>query len=79
MTTYPYLVQPTSFDPLSPSVDLAVSFAQKYLQQMKGGDYAPVANDKFVERRRTGMAKQMLESLRSVSAKSWTRTEDLFW
>lgn len=77
MTTYPYLVQPTSFDPLSPSVDLAVSFAQKYLQQMKSSDSAPVANDNFVERRRAGMAKQMLESLRSVSAKSWTRTEDL--
>ncbi|MEG4967959.1 hypothetical protein QUB11_15160 [Microcoleus sp. B6-A1] len=77
MTTYPYLVQPTSFDPLLPSVDLSVSFAQKYLQQTKSSDSAPVVNDNFLERRRAQIAKKMLESLRSVSAKSWTRTEDL--
>ena len=77
MTTYPYLVPPTSFDPLSPSVDLSVSFAQNYLQQMKSSDSAPVVNDNFLERRRAQIAKKMLESLRSVSAKSWNRTEDL--
>ncbi|MFB8794010.1 MAG: hypothetical protein U7126_07250 [Microcoleus sp.] len=75
MTNYPFLVDSTSFDPLSPSVDLSVSFAQKYMEQMKGGVAAGV-DDQFVERRRAGMAKKMLDSLRSVSAKSWTRTDD---
>jgi len=76
MTNYPLLVNSTSFDPLSSSVDLSVSFAQKYMEQMKGG-VATGVDDQFVERRRTGMAKKMLDSLRSVSAKSWTRTDDL--
>lgn len=57
MTTYPYLVESTSFDPLSPSIDLSVSFAPKYLQQMKG-DVAGDVDDHFVERRRAGMAKK---------------------
>jgi hypothetical protein len=77
MTTNPSLLGSTSFDPLSPSVDLSVSFAQKYLQQMKSGAPAIVGEDKFIERRRIGMAKQMLTSLRSVSAKSWTKTDYL--
>ncbi|TAF38985.1 MAG: hypothetical protein EAZ68_12530, partial [Oscillatoriales cyanobacterium] len=76
MTNYPNLVSSTSFDPLSPSVDLSVSFAQKYMQQMKG-NAGGVVDDRFAERRRTGMAKTMLESLRSVSAKSWTKTDNL--
>jgi Phycobilisome protein len=77
MTTNTSLLGSTSFNPLSPSVDLSVSFAQKYLQQMKGGAPATVVEDKFVERRRIGMAKQLLTSLRSVSAKSWTKTDYL--
>lgn len=77
MTNYPYLVHSTSFDPLSPSVDLSVSFAQKYMQQMKGASPEVADDDRFAERRRTGMAKTMLESLRSVSAKSWTKTDNL--
>lgn len=77
MTNYPYLVKSTSFDPLSPSVDLSVSFAQKYMQQMKGASPGSAGEDRFVDRRRAGMAKKMLDSLRSVSAKSWTKTDDL--
>jgi len=77
MTNYPYLVSSTSFDPLSPSVDLSVSFAQKYMQQMKGASPEVADDDRFAERRRTGMAKTMLDSLRSVSAKSWTKTDNL--
>ena len=46
------------------------------MEQMKGGVAADV-DDQFVERRRAGMAKKMLDSLRSVSAKSWTITDDL--
>lgn len=77
MTNYPYLVSSTSFDPLSLSVDLSVSFAQKYMQQMKGASPEVADDDRFAERRRTGMAKTMLDSLRSVSAKSWTKTDNL--
>ncbi|WP_293158063.1 MULTISPECIES: hypothetical protein [unclassified Microcoleus] len=77
MTTNPSFLSSTSFNPLSPSVDLSVSFAQKYLQQMKSGAPAVVGEDKFIERRRISMAKQMLTSLRSVSAKSWTKTDYL--
>ncbi|MEG4286015.1 hypothetical protein QUB68_23060 [Microcoleus sp. A006_D1] len=77
MTNYPYLVHSTSFDPLSPSVDLSVSFAQKYMQQMKGPAPGSAGEDRFVDRRRAGMAKRMLDSLRSVSAKSWTKTDNL--
>ncbi len=77
MTNYPYLVHSTSYDPLSPSVDLSVSFAQKYMQQMKGAAPVSTGEDRFVDRRRAGMAKKMLDSLRSVSAKSWTRTDNL--
>ncbi|NJL69112.1 MAG: hypothetical protein HC849_34325 [Oscillatoriales cyanobacterium RU_3_3] len=76
MTTYPSSVQPTQFDPLSHSVDLSVSFAQKYIAKMKGPGGGGV-EDNFVERRRAGMAKKMLESLRSVSAQSWIKTENL--
>ena len=76
MTNYPYLVSSTSFDPLSPTVDLSVSFAQKYMQQMKGVSPEAAGDDRFAERRRTGMAKTMLGSLRSVSAKSWTKTDN---
>jgi Phycobilisome protein len=76
MTNYPSLVQPTTFDPLSHSVDLSVSFAQKYIAKMKGPGGGGV-EDNFVERRRAGMAKKMLESLRSVSAQSWIKTENL--
>ncbi|MGL5060263.1 MAG: hypothetical protein ACRC62_09785 [Microcoleus sp.] len=76
MTNYPSLVQPTQFDPLSHSVDLSVSFAQKYVAQMKSSG-ATVSDDRFLERRRSAMAKKMLESLRAVSAKSWIQTETL--
>ena len=61
MTDYPHLVGSTSFDPLSPTVDLSVSFAQKYMQQMKGASSEVASDDRFAERRRTGMAKTMLE------------------
>ena len=44
---------------------------------MKGASPIAAGDDRFVERRRAGMAKKMLDSLRSVSAKSWTKTDNL--
>ena len=64
--------------PLS-SADLSVAFAQKYMQKVKG-DVTPevvVVDDRFLQRRREGMAEKLLNSLRSVSAKSWNKTENL--
>lgn len=63
-------------DGLPPAPDLSVTFAQKYLQRVKGNassDNAVVL--RFPERRRSGMGEKLLLSLRSVSAKSWTKTE----
>lgn len=60
------------------NADLSVTFAQKYLQHLQGSPTSdPVGEDRFLERRRRAMADQMLAALRSVSAKSWTKTENL--
>jgi hypothetical protein len=58
-------------------VDLSVSFAQKYLQQIQGDVPATGGQDPQNEHQRIQMAKNLLTLLRSVSAKSWTRTENL--
>ena len=62
----------------SNSADLSISFAQKYLQRVKG-KVSPevVIDDRFLQRRRGGTAEKLLTSLRSVSAKSWNKTENL--
>lgn len=58
--------------------DLSVSFAQKYLRQVTGSPTSdPTTRSHFLESRCPGVADRLLSSLRSVSAKSWTRTENL--
>lgn len=60
------------------NIDLSVSFAQKYLQQLKGDSIsAQPTENHSIKRRRQEIAGRLLASLRSVSAKSWTRTENL--
>ncbi len=60
------------------STDLSVAFAQKYLEQLEGTKPpTQVIEVDFKARRRLGIAKELLASLRSVSAKSWTQTENL--
>lgn len=76
MTNNSSLMSSTKLNQMSHSVDLSVSFAQKYIAKMKSPAGAD-AEDRFVERRRAAMAKKMLASLRSVSAQSWIKTENL--
>ena len=60
------------------NIDLSVSFAQKYLRQIAEPDNMnQVAEARFLERRRSGLVEQLQASLRSISAKSWSRTESL--
>lgn len=58
--------------------DLSVTFAKKYLQQVKGN--AASVNtvvQRLPENRRSAVGNNLMSSLRSVSAKSWTKTENL--
>jgi Phycobilisome protein len=58
--------------------DLSVAFAQKYLQRVKSNTASEnVVDDRFIQRRREGMSEKLLGSLRSMSAKSWNKTENL--
>jgi uncharacterized membrane protein (DUF2068 family) len=59
------------------TVDLSISFAQKYLQQLGGEAPAAEVPSHLLGQRQAKLAEAMLASLRSMSAKSWTRTEDL--
>jgi hypothetical protein len=66
-----------SSNPPANGADLSITFAQKYLQQIGSSTSENVVEHRFLERRRDGMAQNLLSSLRSVSAKSWTKTESL--
>lgn len=57
-----------------PTPDLSITFAKKYLQRVKGNATSSNVVD-FPERRRSGIGENLLSSLRSVSAKSWIKTE----
>jgi hypothetical protein len=60
------------------NADLAVSFAQKYLQQVANSSSSDAPTEgRFLERRRQGMATCLTSSLRSASAKAWAQTETL--
>jgi hypothetical protein len=59
-------------------VDLYIAFAQKYLQQCQGD--VPIAtadNGSHDEQGRRKMGAPLLSALHSVSAKAWSRTENL--
>lgn len=60
------------------NVDLAVAFAQKYVQQTQA-DVDPVSNTNHFSGKsyRAMLSDQLLSSLRSVSATSWSKTEGL--
>lgn len=61
-----------------PDANLSVAFAQKYLQQLAHtADPKEEFDQSFLERRRQGFAQELRSALRSVSARSWNRTEQL--
>ncbi len=58
--------------------DCSVAFAKKYLQDLQESKpQTKVVEVDFTARRRLGIGKELLSSLRSMSAKSWTKTETL--
>ncbi len=62
---------------LQPGVALSISFAQKYLQHCQGEAIKAAQNNLPNEPQRGKLAGELLSALRSVSAKSWSRTENL--
>lgn len=60
-----------------PNADLSIAFAQKYLQQLAPPESKPVVDFRFLERQRQRFAQELRTMLRSVSARSWNRTEQL--
>ncbi len=60
------------------NTDCSVAFAKKYLEELQESKpKTKVVEVDFMVRRRLGIAKELLSSLRSMSAKSWTKTETL--
>lgn len=60
------------------NTDCSVAFAKKYLQELQESKpQTNVVDVDFTVRRRLGIGKKLLSSLRSMSAKSWTQTETL--
>jgi Phycobilisome protein len=60
------------------NANLSVAFAQKYLQKVTGNsELDSTTENRFLERRRQGVAGRLSAALRAISAKSWTQTEGL--